>query len=56
MTSYFLMYGWTARLSIEGKVLSRSTLLNRVITLVHKLLIFRENVKIAIKRVQEKMK
>jgi len=50
MTPYFLIYGRTARLSIEGKVLSRSTLLDRVITLVHKLPIFRESAKIAIKR------
>src|SRR6266542_550377 len=53
---YFLMYGRTARLPIEGEVLSRSTLLDRVITLVYKLPIFRENVRIAIKRVQKKMR
>ena len=50
MTPYFLMYGQTARLPIEGKILSRSTLLDRVITLVHKLLIFRKSIRIAIKR------
>ena len=42
MTPYFLMYGRTARLPIEGEVLSKSILLNRVIILVHKLPIFRE--------------
>ena len=56
MTPYFLMYGQIARLPIEGEVLSRDTLLNRVITLVHKLPIFRESAKIAIKRAQEKMR
>ncbi len=56
MTPYFLIYGRTARLPIEGEVLSRDTLLDRVITLVHKLPIFRENAKIAIKRAQEKMR
>ena len=56
MTPYFLMYDQTARLSIEGEVLSRNTLLNRVITLVHKLSIFRKSAKIAIKRAQEKMR
>ena len=50
ITPYFLMYGRTARLLIEGEVLSRSTLLDRVITLVHKLTIFRESAKIVIKR------
>jgi len=53
---YFLMYERTARLPIEGEVLSRNTLLDRIITLVHKLPIFRESVKIAIKRAQEKMR
>src|SRR6266542_3449033 len=56
MTSYFLMYSRTARLPIEGEVLSRSILLDRVITLVYKLPIFRESVRTAIKRAQEKMR
>ncbi len=56
MIPYFLMYGRTARLPIEGEVFSRSTWLDRVITLVHKLLIFRESVRIAIKRAQERMR
>ena len=56
MTPYFLMYDQTARLPIKEKVLSKSTLLDRVITLVHKLLIFRKSAKIAIKRAQEKMR
>ncbi len=56
ITPYFLMYGKTTRLSIEGKVLIRDILLDRVITLVHKLSMFRESVKIAIKKAQEKMR
>ncbi len=56
MTSYFLMYGRIARLPIKGEVFSRNTLLDRVITLVHKLPIFRESARIAIKRAQEKMR
>ncbi len=56
MTSYFLIYGRAARLPIEGEVLSRNILLDRVITLVYKLPIFRENAKIAIKKAQEKMR
>jgi len=56
MTPYFLMYGRTARLPIKGKVLSRNILLDRVIILVYKLLIFRENARIVIKRAQEKMR
>ena len=50
MTPYFLMYGRTARLLLEGEILSRNTLLDRVITLVHKLPIFRESASIVIKR------
>ena len=56
MTPYFLMYGRIARLPLNGKVLSRNILLDRVITMIHKLPIFRESVKIAIKRAQEKMR
>ena len=56
MTPYFLMYGRTVRLPIEGEVLSRSTLLDRVITLVHKLPIFRKSARIVIKRAQEKIR
>ncbi len=56
MTPYFLMYSQTARLPLEGEILSRDTLLDRVITLVHKLPIFRESIRMAIKRVQEKMR
>src|SRR6266498_232560 len=56
MTPYFLMYNRIARLPIEGEVLSRDTLLNRVITLVHKLPIFRESARIVIKRAQEKIR
>jgi len=50
------MYRRTARLPIKGEILSKSILLDRVITLVHKLPIFRENARIAIKRAQEKMR
>jgi len=56
MTSYFLMYDRIARLPIKEEVLSRNTLLDRVITLVHKLPIFRESIKIVIKKAQEKMR
>ena len=50
------MYGQTARLPIERGVFSRDTLLDRVITMIHKLPIFRESAKVAIKRAQEKMR
>src|SRR6266542_2813355 len=56
MTPYFLIYGQTVRLPIEGEVLSKNTLLDRVIILVHKLPIFRESVRIAIKSAQKKMR
>ncbi len=50
MTPYFLIYGRTARLSIEGEVLSKSIMLDRIITLIHKLLLFRKSTKVAIKK------
>jgi len=56
ITSYFLIYGQTARLPIEGKVLSKSILLDKVIILVHKLPIFRESIRIVIKRAQKKIR
>jgi len=56
ITSYFLIYDRIARLPIEEKMLSRNTLLNRVIILIHKLPIFRENARIVIKRAQEKIR
>ena len=56
MTPYFLMYGRTARLPIEGQSLRKETLLERVITLIHKVPLFRHSAQIAIKRAQEKMK
>ena len=56
MIPYFLIYGRTARLPIEREVFSKSKLLDRVITLVHKLSIFKESAKIVIKRAQEKMR
>ncbi len=50
MTSYFLIYDRTVRLSMEGEVFSKSILLDKVIILIHKLLLFRESARIAIKR------
>ena len=56
MTPYFLIYDRTARLPIEEKVLNKSMLLDRVITLIYKLPLFRENAKIAIKKAQKKIR
>ncbi len=50
------MYSRTAKLSIKGKILSKRMLLDRIITLIHKLPLFRESAKMAIKRVQEKIR
>ena len=51
ITSYFLIYNRIVRLSIKGEMLSKNILLNKIITLIHKVLIFRENAKTAIKKV-----
>ncbi len=53
---YFLIYGKIARLPIEGEILNRNTLLNRVIILIYKLPLFRKSAKITIKRAQKKIK
>ena len=56
MILYFLIYGRIARLPIEEEMLNKSILLDRVIILIYKLPLFRESVRIAIKRAQEKIK
>ncbi len=48
------MYDKTARLPIEGKVLSKSILLDRVIILVHKLSLFKKSARIAIKELRRR--
>ncbi len=50
MILYFLIYGRIARLPIEEEMLNKSILLDRVIILIYKLPLFRESVRIAIKR------
>ena len=49
MIPYFLMYN-------RIEMLNKSILLDRVIILIHKLPLFRESTRIAIKGVQEKMR
>ncbi len=56
MISYFLIYSRTIRLLIEEESLKLNTLLNRMVILIHKLLLFRESAKIAIKRIQKKIR
>ncbi len=56
MTLYFLMYGRIAKLSIKREVLKKNILLNRVVILIYKLLLFKENARIAIKKTQKKIR
>ncbi len=56
ITLYFLMYKRIVRLPIEREVFNKSILLDKIIILVYKLLLFKKNAKIAIKRAQEKMR
>ncbi len=51
MILYFLIYGKTTRLSIEEELLKSIILLDRIVTLIHKLLLFKESARIIIKRV-----
>jgi len=50
LTSYYLMFGRELKLPIKKATLSKDTILNRVIELIHKVLIFRESAKVAINR------
>jgi len=50
------MYKRIVRLPIEREVFNKSILLDKIIILVYKLLLFKKNAKIAIKRAQEKMR
>ncbi len=54
MISYFLIYDRIVRLPIKEEVLNKSILLDRVITLIYKVLIFRESAKITIRKIQKK--
>jgi len=50
------MYGRIAKLSIKREVLKKNILLNRVVILIYKLLLFKENARIAIKKTQKKIR
>ncbi len=50
MTLYYLIFGRDLKLLIKKIALSKKTILDKVIKLIHKVPIFRENVKIAINR------
>ena len=56
LTLYYLIFKRDLKLPIKKVTLSETTILNRVIKLIYKVPIFRENVKIAINRIQQKMK
>ena len=48
---YYLIFGRDLKLPIKKVILSEKTILDRIIELIHKIPIFRENTKIAINRV-----
>ena len=56
MTPYYLMFGRDPKLPIKEVTLLENTILDRMIELIHKVPIFRESAKVAIKRAQKKMK
>ncbi len=56
MILYFLIYSKITKLFIKEKLLKSNILLDKIIILIHKILLFWENIKIAIKRAQKKMK
>ncbi len=51
MTSYYLMFERDSKLPIKEIILSKKTILDRVVKLIYKVSIFRESVKVAIGRV-----
>ncbi len=50
LTPYYLMFRKDPKLPIKEVTLSKKTILNRIIELIHKVLIFKESVKVAINR------
>ncbi len=55
ITLYYLIFERNLKLPIKEITLSRNTILNRVIELIYKVPIFRESVKVAINRTQQKI-
>ncbi len=53
---YYLMFSRDLKLLIKKTILSKETILDRVIELIHKVPIFRKSAKTAIIRAQYKMK
>ncbi len=56
MTSYYLMFERDLKLPIKEITLSKETILDRIIELIHKASIFRESIRAAINRVQQRIK
>jgi len=56
MILYYLIFRRNLKLPIKEAILSKKIMLDRVIELIHKVLIFRENAKVAINRVQQNIK
>ncbi len=50
LTPYYLIFGRDPKLLVKETTLSKNTILDRVIELIHKIPIFRESVKRAINR------
>ncbi len=51
MISYYLMFKRDLKLPIKKAILSKTTILDQVIELIHKVPIFRKSVKVAINRI-----
>ncbi len=56
LTPYYLIFEKNLKLPIKKTMLSRNTILDRIIELIHKVSIFRENAKVAINKAQQKIK
>ena len=56
MTSYYLIFRRDPKLSIKEVMLTYKTMLKRIIELIHKVSIFRKSAKVAINKIQQKMK
>ena len=56
LTPYYLMFGRDLKLPIKEVMPTEKSILDRVIELIHQVPMIRESAKVAIKKIQQKMK
>src|SRR6266545_4125391 len=56
LTSYYLMFGRDLKLLIKEIIPTEKSIFDRIIELIHQVLMIRESTKVAIKRAQQRIK